>query len=897
MKKVLVIISLIMIVNILIGEVCWENGVPLYEGNFIYREKSISTSASNIFITWAELDNGYRKLKLQKTDSTGEPIWTDPITIDQNEQFLLENNIIASEDDGCFINAFYQNRSNQKLYKIDSNGNLLWQHSHNSSYAVNLLPLANGGVIKSEIDHIDNCYYLKCSYIDDSGEMLWDNDQLYNFQSWNSEEILEQQYVNGFFYFLLTEENHSFILKVNEAGEVVNQSDTFSSGYYNSAKFINNSFFVFYLNPDTSDLEMHNLDLDGNSILNEDPKIICDTHNWKADQFTFSESYFYAIISNANEHLVFHKCDFEGDILNTFTHANEFSSYNIEVYDQEVDFISYCTYAPTFDAYLLKLNENSISEPIYYLPENSTNYWGEKYFLDDNFSFVGIGNSSNKEIYTMRKTENSTIVYTIRDIIYEIINPTITMKNSNLASYWHSYDNNAIMIQEYDNAGNPQYQENGEVLIEGINYFRIIEDRIFTLEYSENNSNIMMSCYNLAGENIWSDQFAGTQHDFHIYPFYDDYVFICKEIILEPTQQHILKFIAFDEDGLLWSEAVTLDITEPSTFGDIQMKGNVLFFRSYHTVYCVSVNSDGTYTQPQILADNSDMLYTYGNEDNFLTVTRDGITSLREVHYFQNGNLMWDNAWEVFLGDYGNLHTLFEEDGFYLIGYNYPDSINIDKFDYNHNLIVESSFDYTSQNPIISGFNFFKQSDKYIFVINSMLSNYDNQFSILISDVNGNILVPEFSEIIMERDNMEYIRSTLFVDNCLYMPIACGYKPLEGEYERNYYMQKVDLSDYVEAGEIGVITSKISLSCYPNPFNPSTTISFSIQDDSDVELSIFNIKGQKVKTLTEDVYGKGQYQISWNGKNNEGNQVSSGIYFYQLNANGKVITSKVLLLK
>ena len=85
---------------------------------------------------------------------------------------------------------------------------------------------------------------------------------------------------------------------------------------------------------------------------------------------------------------------------------------------------------------------------------------------------------------------------------------------------------------------------------------------------------------------------------------------------------------------------------------------------------------------------------------------------------------------------------------------------------------------------------------------------------------------------------------------------------------------------------------------FPNPFNPSTTISFSIQNDSQVKLSLFNIKGQKVKTLTYNEFTKGDHSIIWNADDESGEPVSSGIYFYKLNVNGKTeAVKKCLLLK
>ncbi len=83
----------------------------------------------------------------------------------------------------------------------------------------------------------------------------------------------------------------------------------------------------------------------------------------------------------------------------------------------------------------------------------------------------------------------------------------------------------------------------------------------------------------------------------------------------------------------------------------------------------------------------------------------------------------------------------------------------------------------------------------------------------------------------------------------------------------------------------------------PNPFNPETTISFSIPEDSKVNLSIYNIKGQKVKTLIKDQLEKGFHEIIWNSKNNNGKLVASGVYFYKLKVGDYQKVKKMVLLK
>ena len=94
---------------------------------------------------------------------------------------------------------------------------------------------------------------------------------------------------------------------------------------------------------------------------------------------------------------------------------------------------------------------------------------------------------------------------------------------------------------------------------------------------------------------------------------------------------------------------------------------------------------------------------------------------------------------------------------------------------------------------------------------------------------------------------------------------------------------------------------------YPNPFNPSTTISFSVSSEQNkqIELGIYNLKGQKVKDLSpslchpefiEGREGK-HYSVVWNGRDDNNKSVSSGIYFYKLKAGKHEQTKKMILMK
>ena len=138
--------------------------------------------------------------------------------------------------------------------------------------------------------------------------------------------------------------------------------------------------------------------------------------------------------------------------------------------------------------------------------------------------------------------------------------------------------------------------------------------------------------------------------------------------------------------------------------------------------------------------------------------------------------------------------------------------------------------------------------------------------------------------------------------------------------DRAHSIQQISENDFVVLGftqstgsadfwllRLGLVTNinnnsisydNILINNFPNPFNPSTSIEFSINNNSHIELSIYNIKGQKIKTLAQNEFTKGSHSIIWNGDNESEDPVSSGLYLYKLKIDGKTeVIKKCLLLK
>jgi len=84
---------------------------------------------------------------------------------------------------------------------------------------------------------------------------------------------------------------------------------------------------------------------------------------------------------------------------------------------------------------------------------------------------------------------------------------------------------------------------------------------------------------------------------------------------------------------------------------------------------------------------------------------------------------------------------------------------------------------------------------------------------------------------------------------------------------------------------------------YPNPFNPSTTINFSIPQQSHVVIKVYDMMGREIKTLLNEEKSPGSYSAQWNGENSYGTRVATGIYFYRVNAGILTQVKKMILLK
>ena len=138
-------------------------------------------------------------------------------------------------------------------------------------------------------------------------------------------------------------------------------------------------------------------------------------------------------------------------------------------------------------------------------------------------------------------------------------------------------------------------------------------------------------------------------------------------------------------------------------------------------------------------------------------------------------------------------------------------------------------------------------------------------------------------------------------DNEMMRPYQVVYPPNKGK--KKYYAGIYDDIVYDQPMETGLneneatVSSVLTLSSYPNPFNMNTQISYSLPEASHVSLVVYNVAGQKVRTLVNAFEAAGYKTVTWNGANQSGENVASGLYFLRLETASGTAVKRATLLK
>ncbi|KQC04124.1 MAG: hypothetical protein APR54_08985 [Candidatus Cloacimonas sp. SDB] len=317
-----------------------------------------------------------------------------------------------------------------------------------------------------------------------------------------------------------------------------------------------------------------------------------------------------------------------------------------------------------------------------------------------------------------------------------------------------------------------------------------------------------------------------------------------------------------------------------------------------------SMNGGVSFDEPYELYDeimfNVDRTYFTENEDKVILSLQDNFERIILFESNDDGQ-QFDFITNIYM-NLNNTSSMFyksanlsQDNVFYFCGKHSFYETVVDKYDLNNDDF--SGIYYEQCSPNMYDFNISHDGVKmyanlkYWEIPPYISLNYSSENDLLENEVQW---MPEMLENIF-LDNYAELILTFDESDSLYIFLYTGEDTPNNS--RSLYLIKGSIAGITPDTDNEIAEPVLTLAIYPNPFNPETEIKFALAKDSEVELSVFNLKGQKVKTLIDHYLAKGNHSAKWNGVDSSGLPTSSGIYFLKLKHDEGVKYKKMILLK
>ncbi|MCD4818587.1 MAG: T9SS type A sorting domain-containing protein [Candidatus Cloacimonetes bacterium] len=285
------------------------------------------------------------------------------------------------------------------------------------------------------------------------------------------------------------------------------------------------------------------------------------------------------------------------------------------------------------------------------------------------------------------------------------------------------------------------------------------------------------------------------------------------------------------------------------------------------------------------------------NRNGQLDIYGQLISNTAEIQWQEDGVQLVSAEEDQYIGNF-----LYDEESLIMLWEDFRNTPNTDvyiqKFDMNGNfqwqengnVVVDINFPQTTPYMV-------RNSNNYLIFWEDFAYGYQSELYAQAIDSNGEQFFGEDGFLICDaiRDQS---RPMAVSDADNYNTYVIWEDTRSGGYVDifNIYAQMVKTNEPSTDDNI-VNSVNLSLKNYPNPFNPETTIEFSTTQNEQIELIIYNIKGQKLKTLINKEFEAGKHSIIWNGTDDNGSNVSSGIYLYKLKTENYSAIKKMLMIK
>ena len=941
MKKLITIIAF-MVYSILVAQnAVWENPKPFVLGDNIELQfSSIKTSDGNTIFFWSKTELEVRIMYATKLNELGEYLWPEEnkIILEHTPAVRLAEVTIISDNNFVlqFSHSDYKNGPCDKIYNImDENGNMLWNDSfslldyNDELYQVSLFKdiVAGFNVLCHNQDNDET----KIIHFDFDGSFTETNVSNYSYAS---KQIIQTFNQNDYYYmFYYDYENGNLILtKLSTNFEPVNSTII-------PLNITTYSFDKFYLHLFDNDFYF----IDGYNEfackISESGELIWLT-NWNIDR-TFNRFHqgitvdgkiyildidsdgnqVHFIVINNNGEIELELPILQGEDLHQYFHVSYNENNKINVISTSYEDDTYYYLAQTVDlsgtmTYPIEGLQLDNTQRYYFLSLSSYPDKFSIFFLhtgDDRKTYLEINtyNESGTQIIPEDQTilESSFVSLSWMDCsqYIEDENNILVAFVSNRAGYWAG----EVYIQKIDQLGNLLYEEEGRYLNtyythEIIRDVFINEDGFVFIIYRifDDISYLKCDIFDSSGEFVRT-YLLDTNVSNYAYVYHH---FTESGVIVGWKKNNTIKILKLNQNELLWDNPISK--TFPTSNGlDFKLTDNYLFCDYFespgYAKFLYKFDDDGSFSPGWLNGFNLNNIENLSwisrvqqANDNFYFTAQIFQVEYQLLGIDSNQQILFDDL-NITMPYSGFGIDLLIDENIYLA---YQDTIQqcvtVDKLDMsgqniwsNNALIWDPSYFY--------GISLHQSSANSI----SIITTHTENFRFASMDLDGNVVTPPYGNIIADGRGEKRLINAHEMDNGQFLITwddYCVENILDGDGVQYNAIcgQLYDFSALSNDESTIPSSHSYQLSNYPNPFNPDTRISFSIPNESEVELTVYNVKGQKVKALLNDNFEKGNHSIVWDGFDDSGKPVSSGIYLYKLNINGKTeAVKKCLLLK
>lgn len=850
-------------------------------------------------------------VKYMKFNQNFESIWGNTPIIPSNVNYGYGpyNNVLISDDNGGLY-SFWLSESPTFLmaFHLNGNGENIWNSDP-------ILYLDNFVSDRFSIEQVSNNRFLvqinnNLACISTSGYLL--NPLLANEHLSNSlmiDAVPFDQY-----YLLVMQNNYGkkivkYGLDMQYKSSIMCYQDTYPG-------YIEGSFFEVEVNSpqDTLYSVYYSNSIDQNNI---------DIRKLTVNRSNNTD------LSDTNESIFSYSCYVPNHLgyyhLNSVLYLKDESSQHYIIYNVLADSVSSKTIIRNLDSPNEVISEFSYANHYYQLrniiKNNSSykimqiNYEGELYQfnLDQNLHYnqsdlehcvINFKSEYAVNYYVSKAFENKVLVSWVNSYGYlkmQIVNPDGTfLYNSRGLTLAKVYNTNVIQVT--NSLIDVQIREDGSKLFLVNN-----NDTLYLFAFDSSNNPIESLNSSIVSENqlysMYQLPLLIDQGDM------ESWIIFKKEISEDDNEIHVRTII----NNQLGPDVNVLE-GNPSTHKEIlsYSNNNLLYLDNYNTLKLIKLSSLLEYqviTVSNLNASFSKVLDTsYGTLVLWVEVMGARFT-LKARMYDESLNSLYSTD-PILLEAYSYyliFNTIIDNDILYVIGSSsdYTGSPYIKSFQLqsdgiiprwnNNQLTLFSSIENELPNVMAL------QKIENGFLLASRYTKQDYQ-DITCINFNEDSYISSADSLLANQVHTVYVSLPKLVElnNQISILTWCQFnEDFEASIQSRYniYAQKIDTNQMLSTNAIVSSQSTLLLNCYPNPFNPSTTISYTFYKDSNIELNIYNIKGQLVKNVLCKYQKAGTHEIIWNGKNNQEQLVSSGIFFYQLKTDSESIAKKMMVIK